>query len=72
MTDIELSKLSDHDLLITIAQEVKHLTAGKDRTDRILFNSGFGIIFQVRVLWLLAGGGWALFLVLLAAGKVHL
>ena len=72
MGEIDFRGMGDHDLLITIAEKINHLSQSKDRTDKVLYNGGFGIVFQVRVLWLLAGGGWGIVLTLLATGKLHL
>ena len=72
MGEIDFRGMGDHDLLITIAEKINHLSQSKDRTDRVLYNGGFGIVFQVKVLWLLAGGSWGIVLTLLATGELHL
>ena len=68
MNDINIRGLSDHDLLIMIVDKINSISNSKDRSDRILYGGGFwfGLITQVRILWLLACGGWAVCLILLA------
>jgi hypothetical protein len=48
-----------------LVEKVNPLCTKVEKHDVSLYNSGWGIASQVKVLWLLAGGLWALCLVYL-------
>lgn len=71
MTDIDIHAKTDRELLIMVVGKLNGLCDCVDRHDKDLNGNGkIGMKAQVRILWLLAGGVWAAFLVLLKTSLV--
>lgn len=49
--DINLSAKSDRELLIMLVGKVNHACHKIDKHDSVLFNSGWGLVAQNKVMW---------------------
>ena len=63
MTNLDINAKSDRELLIIAVEKLNHVCGRVDKHEAIFYNKGYGIIFQVRALWLIASGVVAVFLV---------
>ena len=63
MTDIDISAKTDRELLIMVVDKLNTMCNRVDKHDKALYNNGYGALFQIRMLWTLALGAWALILV---------
>lgn len=61
--DIDIHAKSDRELLIMVVNKLNGMCDSVEKHERTLYNNGFGIAAQVRVLWILALGIWSIFLV---------
>lgn len=60
MTDIDINAKTDRELLIMAISKLNSMCDTVQKHETLFYNNGFGIIFQVKALWLLAGGGWVI------------
>ena len=67
MAENEIHNMKDHDLLVMVAQKLNDHCKIVEKHDKVLYNNGSGIVTQVKILWLLAGGLWTI--VVVAVGK---
>lgn len=66
MTDLELHSKTDRELLLLAVLKLNETCRAVERHERILEGNGKpGIKAQVRWMWLIFGGAWAIFLVYL-------
>lgn len=49
--DINLTAKSDRELLLMLAGKLNHICHKVDRHDEALFNNGWGLAAQTRVMW---------------------
>jgi len=69
MTDINIHAKTDRELLILAVTKLNGICDTVGQHDRDLNGNGkMGMKAQVRILWLLAGGVWATFLVFIKRG----
>ena len=71
MTDIDIHAKTDRELLIMVVGKLNTLCDCVSQHDKDLNGNGkMGVKAQVRILWIMAGGVWAAFLVLLKTGGI--
>ena len=66
MNDIDIRGMSDHDIIVMMAQKLNDHCDIVTKHEKTLYNNGYGIATQVKILWLVACGSWGVFLVLLS------
>lgn len=65
MEKIDLEAKSDRELLLLVAAQQNEVVTMLKKHDCVLFNNGWGMVSQVKVLWGIAAGLWAVALVML-------
>ena len=51
MDNIEIEAKTDRELLILVAKQQNEMVSCVKKINEVLFNNGWGIVAQVRVLW---------------------